>query len=151
MKRTLQINILIVFSLLAAIIIPLFWLLWFTFPAAIQTIQPGSPEYPAYVTFEQAFLLADAWLALCSLLAAIGLFKMRFWGLLFALLAGSAAIFLGLMDLLYDLQHGVFSPLTGEAAIELTIVCLSLGLGAATIILAWNALRNFEAMLTHER
>jgi hypothetical protein len=37
------------------------------------------------------------------------------------LLAGSAAVFLGLMDLLYDLEHRMFTPLTSGALIELVL------------------------------
>jgi hypothetical protein len=54
------------------------------------------------------------------------------------LLAGGAAIFLGLMDLLYDMQHGMFVPLTGEAAIELVIVALLLCLGPLMVGLLWK-------------
>lgn len=109
----------------------------------IQVFPPGSTEYPAYVTFEQAFLLADAWLALSALIAAIGLRKRREWGLLFMLLAASSAIYLGLMDLLYDLQHAVIVPLTAEAAVELRIVALMLALGSSAIVLAWARRRQF--------
>jgi hypothetical protein len=126
---------------LAAVVIPLYWALWFLAPTATQNFAPGSPEYPAYVTFEQAFPLADAWLAIAALCGAIGLLKMREWGLLFMLLGGGSAIFLGLMDLLYDLEHGVFVPLTSAAATELTIVVLELGLGVSAILLGWRAWR----------
>jgi hypothetical protein len=48
-----------------------------------------------------------------------------------------------LMDLLYDLQHAVFAPLTAEAAVELGIVALVLGVGSAVIVLAWRLRRQF--------
>ena len=68
---------------------------------------------------------------------------MRDWGFLFMLLAGSAAIFLGLMDLLYDLQHGIFSEMTAESTIELGIVIFLLVLGPTVISLTWSRRRLF--------
>jgi hypothetical protein len=144
MKRSRRVNWLIGFGLLAVILVPLYWILWFASPETIQTFAPGSPEYPAYVTFEQAFVLADSWLALAALIGVIGLSRMREWGILFTLLAGGSAIFLGLMDLLYDLQHAVFVPLTPEAAIEFAIVVMLLGLGTCVIILSWGARNDFD-------
>jgi len=141
MKRPRRVNWLIGFGLLAVILVPLYWILWFASPESIQTFAPGSSEYPAYVTFEQAFVLADSWLALAALIGVIGLLRMRQWGILFMLLAGGSAIFLGLMDLLYDLQHSVFVPLTLEAAIELAIIVLLLGLGTCVIFLGWGCVK----------
>ena len=138
MKSPPSINIVIGLGLFAAGSIILYWTLWFLAPDLIQARHPGAPGYEIYVHFEQAFILADGWLALAALIGAIGLWKMRDWGFLFMLLAGGAAIFLGLMDLLYDLQHTMFVPLTGEAAIELVIVALLLCLGPLMIVLLWR-------------
>ncbi len=138
---TRSIKILIALAFVPVLLVPTYWTLWFLAPSDIQNFQPGSPEYAAYVTFEQAFLLADGWLALAALAGSIGLIMKRRWGLLCVLLAGSSAIYLGLMDLLYDLQHSVFVPLTVNAATELAIVALSLSLGITAIVLSWRALR----------
>ena len=102
MKRSWRVNWLVGFGLLAVVLVPLYWILWFVSPETIQTFASGTPEYSAYVTFEQAFILADSWLAIAALIGVIGVLRMQRWGILFMLLAGSSAIFLGLMDLLYD-------------------------------------------------
>jgi len=107
-------------------------------PASDPGSHPAAADYDIYVNFEQAFPLADGWLVLAALLGVIGLCKKREWGILFMLLAGSAAIFLGLMDLLYDLEHAMFTPLTAEAGTELAIVILLLVLGPVVILLAWR-------------
>jgi hypothetical protein len=83
---------------------------------------PGAADYSIYVAFEGAFLLADGWVAVASLAGAAGLWRMRDWGLLFTLLGAGAGLFLGLIDLLYDLEHGMYVPLSGNAALELAIV-----------------------------
>jgi hypothetical protein len=87
--------------------------------------------------------LADGWLALAALLGVIGLWHIRDWGFLFMLLAGGAAIFLGCMDLIYDLEHSMFVPLTPEAGTELAIVIAELALGPLVIVLAWRHRREF--------
>lgn len=133
------ISIIIGLDVFVAVATVLYWIAFFAVPEAIQT----RPEDPVYVAFEQAFPLADAWLVVAATLGAIGLRRMRDWGFLFTLLAGSAAIFLGLMDLLFDLEHGIFVPLTGEALIELAIVVLLLVLGPFVTVAMWRQRRLF--------
>jgi len=133
------ISVLIGLNVFAAVATVLYWIAFFTAPEAIQT-RPGDP---VYLGFERAFPLADAWFVLAAILGAMGLWKMRAWGFLFTLLAGSAAIFLGLMDLLFDLENGIFVPLTGEALTELAIVVLLLTLGPFVIVTTWRQLRLF--------
>ena len=37
-------------------------------------------EDDVYLAFERAFPLADTWMAVCALLAAIGIWRGRAWG-----------------------------------------------------------------------
>jgi uncharacterized membrane protein (DUF2068 family) len=74
-----------------------------------------------YLAFEKAFPLADAWMAACSLLGAIGLWSRRAWGLLFGLLAGSAQIFLACMDVLFNLNEGNYAIASAPMAAEILI------------------------------
>jgi len=143
MIRPRGINMVIGLGIFAAIAITLYWLTWFTAPQFIQSRTPQAADYQIYVNFEQAFPLADAWLAIAALNGVIGLWKMSPWGFLSMLLAGSSAIFLGLMDLLYDLEHNMFMPFTAEAATELAIVVLLLVLGPLIITVLWRHRREF--------
>jgi hypothetical protein len=68
----------------------------------------ASDTRPAYYEFEAAFALADAWLAFCLVAAARALAGRRPTALLWLLAAGGAGGFLLGMDLLYNLQHGVW-------------------------------------------
>lgn len=109
-----------------------FWLEFFT----SGTVSMSND--PAYLEHEQSFPLADGYMAMCSLLCALGLILRRPWALLFGLLAGSGIIFLGLMDTLYSIQQGIFS-LSSIAGIEALFICgLCLVLGPATIIYLWK-------------
>ncbi|WP_455363705.1 hypothetical protein [[Eubacterium] cellulosolvens] len=76
-------------------------------------------------------------MAVAALLGCIGLLKRKPWGMLFALLAGSAGIFLGLMDLLFDLENEIllnyWSLAPTEVATEIVIVIVLLTIGPAII------------------
>ena len=143
MQRPRAVNFVIGLGILFAVSVVYFWATWFLAPEMIQARSPDAHDYQIYVSFEQAFILADCWLVISLLIGAVGLWRMRDWGLLFALLAGGGCIFLALMDLLYDLQHGMFVPLTSESATELIIVVLTLSLAPISIYLLWRHRRMF--------
>lgn len=84
-----------------------------------------------YLRFERAFPVADGWMASCSLVSGVGLFTGSSYGTVFGLLAAGALVFLGLMDLTFNLQNAMFRllPGSGQMWVELVIVlwCLALG------------------------
>ena len=94
---------------------------------------------PAYVDFQKAFLLADAFLVATGLLSSHYLSQGRPEAVPTGIAAGSALTFLGLMDLAYDLQQGKFDDRTPEMAIEAAIVTISLTLGPHTMVRMWRA------------
>ncbi|HEX5521986.1 MAG TPA: hypothetical protein VFX53_00935 [Pedococcus sp.] len=93
------------------------------------TVQAVEEEW--YLRFERAFPVADGWMAVCSLVSAVGLFTGSSYGTVFGLLAAGALVFLGLMDLTFNLQNGMFRllPGSGQMWVEVVIVvwCLALG------------------------
>src|ERR1700722_7251664 len=78
-----------------------YWVIWF----GVNRDWLASAHTESYYVFENAFPLADAWLALTLSLAAWALWQRRESGLLWLLLGGSAAIYLGAMDVLFDLEN----------------------------------------------
>ena len=86
-----------------------------------------------YLAFEKAFPLADAWMAACSLLGAIGLWRRRSWGLLFGLLAASAQVFLACMDVLFNLNEDNYAIVSAAMAAEI-LINLGLLIGAPLLI-----------------
>ena len=76
---------------------------WIGFFAAGDALH--SADTDVYLAFEAAFPAADAWMASAALAAAIGLARRRAWAIPAGIAAGSALVFLGLMDVLYDLEH----------------------------------------------
>jgi hypothetical protein len=124
--------------LFAAVMVAVYWIIFFSGPSALSLVQ-------CYMTFEQTFPAADAWMAVAGLLGCIGLLRRRSWGVLFALLAGSASIYLGLMDVFFDLENGIYfrlySAASTEVAVEITINVLTLTLGPAIIWYVWSRRR----------
>ena len=110
----------------------LYWVLFFT-TGAVQSSQD-----PVYLAFERAFPAADAWLAVAALLCAHGLQRRRPRAVLYGIAAGSAFIYLGLMDVLYDLEHGVYSEFSGEVMIEIAIVAACFLFGPFLMHYVWR-------------
>jgi len=98
------------------------------------------PDY-WYSAFEDSFPVADGWMALCMLVAGIGLWRGTRAGALFGLMAGSALIYLAAMDITFNVEHGLYAllPKSGPMLTEAWINASSLGLGIATLVMSWRA------------
>lgn len=122
----------------AAIITVAYWVIWFGIDRNIL----ASSQAPAYFTFENAFPAADAWLAITLALGALGLARRRPWGLLSTLLAGGAGVYLGCMDVLFDLENGIYRISAGAdpspVIIEMTINILTFALSAVILTYVWR-------------
>ena len=138
MKRPPEINIVIGIGVFAFVAIAAYWFLWFAVPGVVQSRTPADPDYLIYEAYELAFPLPDAFVAIASLIGVIGLRKMKDWGLLSMLLAAGGALFLGLEDLLFDLENHMFVPFDSAAGIELAIVLVILALGPTMTLLLWK-------------
>jgi hypothetical protein len=113
-----------------------YWVIWFF----VDRSWLATADFPAYYTFENAFPVADAWMAVTGALGAIALTRRRPAALLWMLLAGSASVYLAGMDILFDLENGIYRASTGLAnvAVELFINVGCLWGGLAIIAFAWR-------------
>jgi FtsH-binding integral membrane protein len=103
----------------------------------------ASDTRPAYYEFQAAFVLADVWLAACLVAAARALHHRRAAALLWLLAAAGAGGFLVGVDLLYNLQHGVWFA-SGRGLAELVRNLLT---GAGTVgLFAWAWPRRAELL-----
>ncbi len=95
-----------------------------------------------YVKFQKAFPVADFWTAAVALAGAIILLAGHSFGFFFTLLAASSLIFLGLMDVTFNIQNKLYRFLrtSNEMRFELLINFWTLGFGIALIIFAWRNL-----------
>jgi len=129
----------------AALLIVAYWAIWFGGGRDLL----ASSHAASYYAFENAFPVADGWLALALLLGALGLALNRSWGLLWGLLAGGAGVYLGCMDVLFDIENGIYLvPKGGDpsaVAIEVTINVLTFLLSAVALTYLWRHRRSLLA------
>ncbi len=90
--------------------------------------------YPAWYPWERSFIVADGWMIVASFVGAYGLLRRRPWGRHWAGMAGSAMLFLALMDILFFLQNGLYLHRHPEVLTEALIHLWLLGLGIALTI-----------------
>jgi hypothetical protein len=93
-----------------------------------------------YIRFQKAFLAADLWTSASAVTGAIGLLTEQTYGLVFTFLAASSLIFLGLMDITFNIQNNLYRLVatSGEMKFELFINFWTLGLGIALIVCLWS-------------
>jgi hypothetical protein len=121
-----------------------YWVIWFF----VNRAWLASLDTPAYYTFENAFPAADGWLAIGCVLGAWALFKRKASALFWLLAGGSASIYLGLLDVLFDLENGIYLAPNGDwgaVATEAAINLYSLGVGAWALWFGWRHRRWFIA------
>lgn len=84
-----------------------------------------------YIRFERAFPVADGFMAVCAAAAGVGLLTGDEWGVALGLVAAGALVFLGLMDVTFNVDNGLYRRLVDSGAMraELVINVWTLGLG----------------------
>ncbi len=119
-----------------------YWLVWFGIDREIL----ASDHTASYYAFENSFPIADAWMVLTGLAASVALVRRRASALLWTIAAGSVSIYLGLLDVLFDLENGIYrSPDTGGVVVEVVINVLTLSMGAVVLEWAWRKRRELSA------
>ena len=109
-----------------------YWAVWFT-----DRTWLASEHRAAYYEFENAFPLADLWLAVACVLALVTLRRRSEQALFWLLAGGGAGLYLGCIDLLYDLEHGIFAKGAGGAT-EAVIVLLTFAFSITLLTWTWR-------------
>ncbi len=91
-----------------------------------------------YIAFESAFPVADFYLAVMLAIGGIGLLKRRFYGTMFSLMGGASLIFLGLLDISFNTQQGIYSLGVEEAVMNVFINSLCIGFGTYLVRSLWK-------------
>ena len=115
-----------------------YWVAWYADRSLV-----ASNTRPAYYEFENAFPLADAWLALCCLGSIVGLRRDSPTAVLWLLMAAGAGFYLFGMDVLYDLEHGIWWS-SGGGVVELAINLLTAAV--ASLLLRWTWLNRADLL-----
>lgn len=132
-ERAVIVAMVIAFALIVA-----YWTIWF----GIDRNLLASSHAATYYTFENAFPAADAWLTLALLLGIVGIVRRRPSAVLWTLLAGGAGIYLGCMDVLFDLENGIYTLHAGGDAsapiIEGAINVITFTFGITIVLWIWR-------------
>jgi len=119
-----------------------YWVIWF----GVNREWLASAHTNSYYAFENSFPAADAWMTLTGLCATIALLRRRASALLWSLAAGALSIYLGLLDVLFDLENGIYrSGDTGGVIVEVVINVLTLSMGLVVLVWAWSKRREIAA------
>src|SRR4051812_9596702 len=113
-----------------------YWLVWFAIDREIF----ASAHSDSYYAFENSFPAADAWMVGWGVPAIVALVRRRASSLLWIIAAGATSIYLGLLDVLFDLENGIYrSADTGGVCVEIAINVLTLAFGTVVMVWAWRA------------
>jgi len=130
----------LIFGVLATLA---YWLVWFGIDRDIL----ASAHTDSYYAFENSFPVADFWMAASGAAAAVALIRRRASALPWLIAAGATSIYLGLLDVLFDLENGIYgSPDTGGVLVEIAINVLTLAFGTVVMIWAWRARRELARL-----
>lgn len=117
----------------------LFWISFF-FADVVQISDPHLEE--VYLAFESAFPVADACLSAVLVIGGVGLLRKKSTGRFFTLIGGSSLVFLGLLDITFNIRHGIYLLGWSEAALNVFINLVCLGAGVFLILMIWKSRLN---------
>jgi hypothetical protein len=124
------------------VVVVAYWVFWFVDRSAV-----ASNDRPAYFEFENAFPFADGWLAVSLAAGAVALLRRRPIALLLLVAGSGAGVYLFCLDVLYDLEHGIWWRSGAGGVIELAINVVTL---AVSVGLLWWSWRHRSALLNGE-
>jgi len=116
-----------------------FWITFFS-TDLVEINDPDMKE--KYLAFESAFPIPDLYLSMLLIIGGMGLLRKKSYGYLFSLLGGASLIFLGLLDVSFNTQHGIYLIGIGEAVMNGIMNLLCLGGGVFIIFTVWKNRRN---------
>ncbi len=105
----------IVACYVVSLVIVAYWIAWFAHRSLV-----AASSGAVYTNFEQAFPLADGLIVLALVCGAQALARRSPLAVLSLLLGAGAGFYLGAMDLLFDLEHGIWTK-GANGVVELAI------------------------------
>jgi hypothetical protein len=105
---------------------------WIAF--ALGWVQATGEDW--YLRFQRAFPAPDGWVAACCTVAAVGLLSGAGYGVAFGLAAAGGLVFLGLVDVSFNLENGLYRRLPGSGEMwgEAFVNLWTLALGAWLVV-----------------
>lgn len=124
-----------IMELALAVGIVSFWIAFFT-TDLISIDDPHLKEI--YLAFESAFPVPDVYLSIVLTIGGIGLLRKRSYGDFFSLMGGASLIFLGLLDISFNIQHGIYLTGVAEGIMNILINLLCFGGGIFLVLIIWK-------------
>ena len=122
-----------IFEILIALGLIGFWIYFFL----IENKNPEKSE--VYFGFERSFPVPDlGWVTPGLIIAAIGLLSEQRFGLFFTITSGSALLFLGLLDISFNVQNKGYTTNIGDTLMNLLINIVCVIFGPIFMIFAWG-------------
>lgn len=110
-----------------------FWTYFF----AVELKNPKNTE--VYLAFEKSFPVPDLGLICpCLFISAVGLLLDQPFGIFFAVVAGGALLFLGLLDISFNIQNEGYTKNLSDTIMNLFINLVCLIFGIVLLIYAWS-------------
>lgn len=119
-------------SLFTAVLGFFYWISVFSGIFPVEELVPG------YRNWFMSFPIADSWMFICAILAAIYSLKNHSLVALFAPITGASMIFLGLYAFTYGANTGLLFILTTDEIIEIAIKVYCLVAGSMIIYHGWK-------------
>jgi hypothetical protein len=134
-KLTGVIKVAAIMELALAVGIVSFWIAFFT-TDLISIDDPHLKEI--YLAFESAFPVPDVYLSIVLTIGGIGLLRKRSYGYFFSLMGGASLIFLGLLDISFNIQHGIYLTGVADGIMNILINLLCFGGGIFLVLIIWK-------------
>ena len=134
-KTRKVIPVIAVMELAVAFGIIAFWVVFFS--TDMVNIEDSRLK-EVYLAFETAFPVADFYLAIMLIIGGVGLLKRKLYGTVFSFMGGASLIFLGLLDVSFNTQQGIYSLGVEEAVMNVFINSLCIGFGTYLVRSVWK-------------
>lgn len=126
-----------VFELLIAVGLIGFWIYFFL----VENKNPEKSD--VYFGFERSFPVPDlGWVTPSLIIAAIGLLSGQSYGIFFTITSGSALLFLGLLDISFNVQNKGYTTNISDTIMNLLINIVCVIFGPWFMIYAWSKFLN---------
>lgn len=124
----------------------LFWILY-----SARVIAPSETDATLVKAFESAFPIADGLMGLMLFGAGLGLLKQKPSGTFFLVAAAAMAIYLGILDVTFYAQQGLYLPLTLSTLFLLGVNGCCICGGTIGLWFGWKHWRKCDANLSEEK
>jgi len=130
-------TVFVVLEILVGVLTIVFWVLFLFVPNSVQ-----SSTEKCYMVFQHSFVAADMWMCVAFFLSAYFLYNRNVAGVLWGIVAGGTFVFLGLMDILYNIENGMYKHINAGMFFEILINLTSIVFGGFTINYVWSLIQH---------